>query len=215
MLEGTFRDPPATVSWCVTDKELIVALYPQSIKAYLSRGKDFQSLAQSPVVAPLLQGDPGPIKLAYCDTQRIFDLVYPVMPVYITAITRFSRMSGFDLNVSVLPSAHAVRPHLTPCTIGVQRTKAGIEVIERRSLPGPSLAAAMPLAIGSMVPATFAAREAARKSHSMNNMKQIGLAILNYEEANGKLPPAYTVDKNGKPLLSWRVLILPYLEESA
>ena len=46
----------------------------------------------------------------------------------------------------------------------------------------------------------------------MNNLKQIGLAIHNYAQANKTFPPAYTVDKDGKPLLSWRVLILPYLE---
>jgi len=37
----------------------------------------------------------------------------------------------------------------------------------------------------------------------------------NYAQANKKLPPAYIADKNGKPLLSWRVLLLPYLEGDA
>ena len=49
----------------------------------------------------------------------------------------------------------------------------------------------------------------------MNNLKQIGLAMHNYHDARGRLPAAYTVDKDGKPLLSWRVLILPYTEEAA
>lgn len=46
-----------------------------------------------------------------------------------------------------------------------------------------------------------------------SNLKQIALAMHNYHDANGAFPPAYTVDENGKPLHSWRVLILPYLEE--
>ena len=50
---------------------------------------------------------------------------------------------------------------------------------------------------------------------SANNVKQIGLAMFNYESAMKKLPPAFTVDKNGKPLHSWRTLLLPYLEQSA
>lgn len=212
IFQGGFGTAPVTVSWCVTDKELIMALYPQSIKAYLSRGKDFQSLAQSPAIASLFHGDAGPIKLAYGDTQRFFDLVYPVLPVYTTAITRFSRISGLDLNVSMLPSAHAVRPHLAPTTISVERTKAGIEITERRSLPSVSMAAAMPIAIGMALPAVSASREAARRIQSTNNMKQISLAIHNYAQAHKVFPPAYTVDKNGKPLLSWRVLLLPYLE---
>ena len=47
----------------------------------------------------------------------------------------------------------------------------------------------------------------------MNNLKNIELGIINYESARGNFPPAYTVDASGKPLHSWRVLILPYIEE--
>jgi Protein of unknown function (DUF1559) len=44
-------------------------------------------------------------------------------------------------------------------------------------------------------------------------LQQIGFALLNYQEAHGRLPPAVVQGKDGKPLLSWRVLILPYLGE--
>jgi prepilin-type processing-associated H-X9-DG protein len=63
-----------------------------------------------------------------------------------------------------------------------------------------------------LLPAVQAAREAARRIACSNNMKQIGLAIYNYAQANKCYPPAYVADKNGKPLYSWRVLILPYME---
>jgi prepilin-type processing-associated H-X9-DG protein len=59
------------------------------------------------------------------------------------------------------------------------------------------------------------AREAARRAHCVNNLKQIGLALHNYVQDCGALPPAYTVDPQGRPLHSWRTLILPYLEEKA
>ncbi len=60
------------------------------------------------------------------------------------------------------------------------------------------------------------AREAANRSACVNNEKQIGLAIHNYISAHKLFfPPAYTTDKAGKPLLSWRVLILPYLDQAA
>ena len=71
---------------------------------------------------------------------------------------------------------------------------------------------AIPIAV--LLPAVQAAREAARRAQCVNNMKQIGLAILNYESTNGCFPPAATYDASGKPLLSWRVLILPYMEQS-
>jgi len=66
-----------------------------------------------------------------------------------------------------------------------------------------------------LLPAVQAAREAARRMQCMNNIKQIVLALHNYHDAQGALPPLYTVDANGKPLHSWRVLLLPYLEQTA
>ena len=49
----------------------------------------------------------------------------------------------------------------------------------------------------------------------MTNLKEIQLALLNYESAKGSLPPAYIADATAKPMHSWRVLILPYLGEMA
>jgi hypothetical protein len=56
-------------------------------------------------------------------------------------------------------------------------------------------------------------RESAGRTQSMNNLKQIGLAMHNYLDANGRFPAAAITDKAGKPLLSWRVMILPYIEQ--
>jgi hypothetical protein len=59
------------------------------------------------------------------------------------------------------------------------------------------------------------ARDKASAAHRMNQFKQIALAMHNYLDSQGAFPPQASVDANGKPLLSWRVLILPYLEEKA
>jgi prepilin-type processing-associated H-X9-DG protein len=56
-------------------------------------------------------------------------------------------------------------------------------------------------------------REAPRRAMCTNNLKQIALAMHHYESAFGSFPPAAGYDKDGNPLLSWRVLLLPYLEE--
>ena len=45
------------------------------------------------------------------------------------------------------------------------------------------------------------------------NIKWVGLGLHSYHEANGHLPPAVVRDKEGRPLYSWRVLILPYIEQ--
>ncbi len=66
-----------------------------------------------------------------------------------------------------------------------------------------------------LLPAVQAAREAARRTMSMNNLRQFSLAMLNYETKNGTYPARAIFDEHGKPLLSWRVQMLPYLEQNA
>jgi type II secretory pathway pseudopilin PulG len=73
----------------------------------------------------------------------------------------------------------------------------------------------MGLLIILLLPAVQSARGAAQRSMCMSNLKQIQLAILNHESAKGTMPPAYVADANGKPMHSWRVLILPFLGETA
>jgi len=69
--------------------------------------------------------------------------------------------------------------------------------------------------VALLLPASRGGREPARRSQCKNNLKQIGLALHNYVDHHGVLPPAYTVDANGKRLHSWRTLILPYLDQAA
>ncbi len=69
--------------------------------------------------------------------------------------------------------------------------------------------------IALLLPAVQASRTAARRMQSANNEKQILLALHNYESVHGQFPPAYIPDANGKPMHSWRVLILPYMEQAS
>jgi type II secretory pathway pseudopilin PulG len=62
-------------------------------------------------------------------------------------------------------------------------------------------------------PATRSVREPARRVQCAHNLKQIALALHLYADEYGALPPAYTVDAEGKPLHSWRTLILAFLEQ--
>ena len=67
---------------------------------------------------------------------------------------------------------------------------------------------------GLCTPAFRAIREAIHRFNCVGNLRRITLAMLIYERRHGTLPPAYTVDANGNPLHSWRVLLLPYLGET-
>jgi hypothetical protein len=67
------------------------------------------------------------------------------------------------------------------------------------------------LALGTLtvglIKAIRDAREAADNCNCQDKLKQFGLALLNYHQVNGCLPPAYLLDKKGKPTHSWRMLV--------
>ena len=79
---------------------------------------------------------------------------------------------------------------------------------------GQAQVATIGVLVALLLPAVQAAREAARRSQSTNNLKQIGLAMHNYHDTYRSLPARATFDKEGKPLLSWRVHVLPFIEQN-
>jgi hypothetical protein len=54
-------------------------------------------------------------------------------------------------------------------------------------------------------------REVRSRTFCADHLRQIALALYEYREDHGTFPPAYVADRDGRPMHSWRVLILPYL----
>ena len=52
------------------------------------------------------------------------------------------------------------------------------------------------------------------RARSQNNLRQIAIALHNFHDEKGHFPPAAIFGKDGKPLLSWRVAILPYVDQA-
>jgi hypothetical protein len=70
------------------------------------------------------------------------------------------------------------------------------------------------LTVAFLLPAIRSAGEAARRAQCTGNLKQIAVALQFYHDANDCLPPAAITNKDGRPLLSWRVAVLPYMGSS-
>jgi len=92
-------------------------------------------------------------------------------------------------------------------------TVAIIAIVGTLALVG--LCVIVPILLLLLLPAINAAREAARRNGCANNVRQICLAMMQHESEYGYFPPAHgAVNDNGPPV-SWRVRLLPYLEEQA
>lgn len=63
-----------------------------------------------------------------------------------------------------------------------------------------------------LMPVTSSPRGRPPTSECRNNLRQLAIALINYESNHGHLPRAYTVDDGGNTLHSWRTLLLPYID---
>ncbi len=209
------RNAPLAPAWCLTDDALVFGLYPQTIKAFLARnGKATPSLAKAPAVAAALKQRPA--MLSYQDTGQFFRLLYPVLQAVTPVVSGELRRQEINFDTSLLPSATAIYPHLTPAVSTVTRHKDGVGSVSHESIPGVSggLGAASTL-MGFATPAYQSFGVANTRTQASNNLKQLGLAMHNFHDVYRALPAPASVDKDGKPLLSWRVHVLPFLEQQA
>jgi RNA polymerase sigma factor (sigma-70 family) len=116
-------------------------------------------------------------------------------------LTRFATAWGMVVGVSLLGSTTALFAYRT---LGAgPRPEHTVALAE----PGPLSPEA-----AQADPEDEQGDEAARARRSTDNLKMLGLAMHNYVSDFGQFPPAGVYSKDGKPLLSWRVLLLPYLD---
>src|SRR5262249_18435927 len=122
-----------------------------------------------------------------------------------------------SFNVATLPADQLWKPtdKFIPMAQRLPRDMVLLTVSDPRdSLP--AFVENLPVLIQQMnmlFPAVQSARGAAQRAQCTNNLKMIGLAMHNYLSAHNAFPAPALLGKDGKPALSWRVALLPYLEQ--
>ena len=209
---------PVSPAWCFVDDRLVIAMSPQMVRASISRPADEGSLADVPEVAEHLKtGDVT--SLSYSETTLLLRFAYSYAQYIVTlGASALEKELGIKTDISKFPSLGSIRRHMRPSVSVTRQTKTGI--IFESYATGPSIDAVAVPAIAAFIggfgyQAIAQARDTARAAESMKNMRQVCAAILAYEADKGSLPPRVLKGPDGTPLLSWRVAILPYMEEKA
>ena len=156
------------------------------------------------------------------------ELPLPAAPVTATGPTKTSGLAIASLVLGIFSCGCSVFTGIPAFVCGImglnriarsEREPAGPRLTgQGMAITGLVLASLttlmLPVLIGLVLPAIQAGRDAARRVQCMNHMKAIGSAMIRHEAATGLLPAA-VIGADGTPLLSWRVAILPYIEQKS
>jgi hypothetical protein len=212
-------DMPFVPTWGVSDSELVIGLYPQAVKSHMDRDEAATTLAQVPPFSEILeQADPmvnqGPKVMVQLDHAELIRVFYPLAQLAAPFMLREMQDEiDVDVELADLPSVAALTLYTQPMRGVLSLTRDGLEMRVDETLPTGDIVTSVPILSVLGLPAVTAARLAARRTQSVNNIKQIMLALHNYHDVHRGFPAAYNTDDRGKPLLSWRVHILPYIEQ--
>lgn len=213
---------PLTPTWCLTDDRLIVTLSPQLMKTLLVADPSTGGIGTVREVQQAVAGG-DPALVGMVDPVWLLGSLCGFYEMGAPVARGMLRQQGLEIDLPQLPPSSAIMPFARPSVSVVRHESDGILVTTTGTVPlGPLTAgggvlgvspASTPVLVGLLLPAVQAAREAARRTQMTNNFRQVLLAMLNHEAAMKRLPPQAICDEEGKPLLSWRVAMLPYLEE--
>jgi hypothetical protein len=218
---GSGMPIPITPTWCLTDDRLIVTLSPQLMKTLLARGEAADGIDGVAEVKQAL-GGAAPALVGVVDPRWLLGTLCGLYEMAVPMSRGVLREQGVEIDLPQLPPSSALMPFARPQVSTIRHEADGILIESAGTIPlGPLTAgggiagispASTPVLVGLLLPAVQSAREAARRTAMMNNFKQVVLGMLMHESARRKMPAQAICDADGKPLLSWRVALLPYLE---
>ncbi len=216
-----FNDLPLPVSptWIVTNDQFVLSLSPQVVSTHLAATKK-NSLADNDSLKAAFQWQPKPSFVSYSDPKAGLKTIYQWINLYTPVLTGQLAQEGIAINPPPLPPLSDLEDHLVPSVVTIGRMPNGWRVEGHGVIPSsvefsPAIAV-LGATIGLRASRALAVAGgiAANGNEHKNNLQQIALAFHNYADVNKKFPTAASTDKDGKALLSWRVHLLPYLDQA-
>jgi hypothetical protein len=137
---------PVAPAWCLTDRHLIVSLFPQTVKATLDRViAEEDAIARNPAFEKL----DGCLAVSFMDLPRLARNLYPILLPLARLGCAELQLQGVDLTVAHLPTFASVVPHLVPECLRIKRVKGGILADRRGVIPdgGPVVGMLLPYAM--------------------------------------------------------------------
>lgn len=218
------REPiPVIPSWTIQGDRLIVTLFPDTLPGVL-QAPERPLLASSPEIRQVFEtklDSEAIMMVGYEDMQRQFEILYPYAQLMLAMGSNAVRSlqdveaESFHelLDGLALPTSRVIHRHLLPTVSTLKRNEAGFLLESRTTFPTVDVTVMAPVAVGFLLPAVQQARQAARRAQSQYNLVNIVLALHYFHEASGQFPAAHSQSEDKEPLLSWRVHILPHIEQ--
>lgn len=224
--DGLFGPGETTIQPAIRigQKSLVIASSQKAANEVLAvvegSGKRFEFTGDFAGLKSFVPGNPMMVSLS--DDATSFPEMIAAMPDALDSFKNQMAARGegigelpIKINTSLIPKPEEMKRYIKPGLFTAVVSKSGLIMESRNSVPSPGAVstAATAVVVSLLLPAVQSAREAARRAQCVNNLKQIELAMHNYHATEDRFPPQAISDKDGKPLLSWRVAILPYILE--
>lgn len=218
------RQAPIVVpTICIDKKFAHIGLLPQAVEMALLR-TDGKLPGWKPAgdTADALKLMPAKMTgFSYSDAPMMYGRLIGQAPLLLGFIqmgmVQLNPGMEFPLKAEDLPPSELVAAPLFPNISVSTIDQEGAKSYSRNSLPGSEVfisTAGLGVGAALLLPAVQQAREAARRTQSKNNLKQLMLAIHNFESTFGHLPPGTMPNAALQPeeRISWLASLLPYVE---
>lgn len=174
-------------------------------KMRFSIPKEFDPKESSEEISYEFDPDAEPLNTEECYL-TYYGLPEPKLPIRPSSIPWFAILLIFGIILVAIGAGVKYKSSGNP-----SNRRGGFSLVELLVAIG-----IISILVGLSLPAIQAAREAGRRSQCQNKMRQLGLAMLNYESSHQLFPTGYSTQPgSATPLATWIVPLLPYMEQSS